>query len=175
MSKWSGWRTGCDHTSLGNVQIGEQEDVGNMMNIHRKRLPCRFCNRDDTWYKHFWRRKFRAGKLWRIYQTRRNHLYKWDNYLQCQHKWRKMTNILYNQLWVSRYQTWKNKIKSIPVQALPEAKVPEGQVLTHFPFEMKNPAKQPVHWASFIVEATLKLGILHDTQLASTAPQPKES
>ena len=65
--------------------------------------------------------------------------------------------------------------ESIPIQVLLEAKVPEGQPLTHFPFDRVNPAKQAVHWALFIVEAALKFGILHDTQLGSIAPQPKET
>lgn len=55
------------------------------------------------------------------------------------------------------------------------AKVPVGHFVTHFPFDNKNPAKQPVHLAWFIVEATLKFLIWHDTQLGSIDPQPKET
>lgn len=158
ISKWLGWETGLHYTSLGNVQIGEQEDVRNMINIHWKRILCRFRNRDDNWRKYRWRRKFLSGKNWRIYQTRRSLLYNWDIDLQRQHRFCKVTNNLYttNCTLVDIKRKKKKTIKSILVQVeLFKTKVPEGQVLIHFPFDKKVPAKQPVHWARFIVEALL--------------------
>jgi hypothetical protein len=60
------------------------------------------------------------------------------------------------------------------VELLCETRDPEGQVRLHVPFTRKYPGRQPVHWASFIVEAMLNFGILHDAQLGVTALQPKE-
>lgn len=53
-----------------------------------------------------------------------------------------------------------------------DTKVPDGQLSTHFPSDKKNPGKQPVHCTWSMVEATLKLGILHEVHLA---PQPIKS
>ncbi len=50
-----------------------------------------------------------------------------------------------------------------------ETKVPVGQLATHFPCERKKPGKHPVHCNWLTVEATLKLGILHDVHFAPHA------